>query len=253
MPKYNIVGSDFQTVVCELAAGEKVIAEAGHLLALTDGLQLETTTGGGMLSGLKRALGGSSFFINEIIAERAGRAIFASPTPGKVQELDIAPGKGWLCQPHVFLCSDAGISQGAALTKRFGAGLFGGAGFILQSLEGEGKAFIHLGGASLHFELKEGQSIRIETGSLAAFESSVTYDIQMVRGLKSILFAGEGLWFAHLTGPGSVYVQSLALPKLANSLLPYFPTSQPNSVGGAAGAVALGSIIGSVFGGDDNQ
>ncbi len=129
--------------------------------------------------------------------------------------------------------------------------MFGGAGFILQSLEGQGKAFIHVGGANLHFELAAGQSIRIETGSLAAFESTVTYDIQMVSGLRSILFSGEGLWFAHLTGPGSVYVQSLALPRLAHALWPYFPRPADSTPGGAVGAGAIGGILGSLFGNTD--
>lgn len=247
MPNYQIVGSDLQAVVCDMGPGEKIVAEAGHLLTLTDALDLDTNTGGGMMSGLKRALGGASFFVNEITARGRGKAVFSSPTPGKIQELDIAPGRGWLCQPHVFLCSDSGVSQSAALTKRFGAGLFGGTGFILQSLEGQGKAFIHVGGASLHFNLQAGESLRVETGALAAFESSVTYDIQMVSGLKSILFSGEGLWFAHLTGPGSVYVQSLALPRLAHALLPYFPTrTESGSAAGAAGTIA-GGVLGAIL------
>ncbi len=251
MSRYEIVGADLQAVVCDLEAGEKVIAEAGHLLALTDGLQLNTSTGGGFLSGIKRALGGSSFFINEIVAETAGKAIFASPSPGHIQELDITPARGWLCQPNVFLCSDPGIQITAAVTQSFGAGLFGGSGFILQSLAGEGKSFIHVGGACLKFDLKDGQSIRIETGSLAAFESSVTYDIEMVKGLKSILFSGEGLWFAHLKGPGTVYIQSLALPKLAHSLMPYLPQNRGPNNGGTLTSMAVGGILGSLISGDE--
>jgi uncharacterized protein (TIGR00266 family) len=246
MPKYQIVGADLQTVVCDLAAGESVIAEAGHLLALTDGLEFDTHTGGGIMAGIKRAIGGSSFFVNEIKAQTAGRAIFASPSPGKIQELDVGPGRGWLCQPHVFLCSDPGVVQAAALTKRFGAGLFGGTGFILQSLEGAGKAFVHVGGTSMHLTLAAGQTLRVETGSLAAFEASVTYDIQMISGFKSILFGGEGMWFAHLTGPGGVYLQSLGLAKLAHSIIPYLPATHSNT-NESLGAAAIGSVIGSIL------
>ncbi len=246
MAKFEVVGADLQAVCCDLQPGEKVVAEAGHLLSLSDGLTLETTTGGGLMSGLKRALGGSSFFVNEIAAQASGRAVFASPSPGKVEQLDVSPSKGWLCQPHVFLCSESGIQISAALTKRFGAGLFGGTGFILQSLSGQGKAFVHVGGAALKYQLAAGQTLRVETGSLAAFESTVAYDIQMVRGLRSILFSGEGLWFAHLTGPGAVYVQSLALPRLAHALAPYLPTPAQAAAGeGAAGVI--GGIIGSML------
>lgn len=245
MPQYTVQGSDLQVVIADLAAGDKVIAETGHLLALTDGLNLETATGGGFFKAVSRAVSGSSFFINEVTAPAPGRAIFSSSTPGKIVELDVAPGSNWLCQPHVFLCSDHSISINPALTQRFGAGLFGGSGFILQELSGQGKAFIHVGGTCLHFKLEAGQSLRIETGALAAFESTASYDIQMVRGLKSILFSGEGLWFAHLTGPGNVYVQSAALPKLAHAMAPYLPVAQSRPEDPTSAVV--GGVLGALF------
>lgn len=245
MPNYQIVGADLQAVVCHLQTGESVIAETGHLLCLSDALEMRTNTGGGFFSGLKRAFGGSSFFINEIVAGgAAGQAVFASPTPGKIQELDITPTASWLCQPHVFLCSDSGIQQTAAFTQSFGAGLFGGSGFILQSLTGQGKAFVHVGGACLKYHLEAGQSLRVETGAVAAFESSVRYEVQMVRGLRSILFSGEGLWFAHLHGPGTVFIQSLALPRLAHSLAPYLPHVEASEAGTAG---AIGGLIGTLL------
>ena len=253
MPQYEIVGNDLQAVICNIAPGEKVIAETGHLLTMSDGVDLTTSTGGGFMSGIKRALGGSSFFVNELTAPRGGQAVFASPSPGHVQEIDVRIAQSWLCQPHVFLCADSQIQLSSAFTQRFGAGLFGGTGFILQSMFGVGKAFIHVGGASLRYDLKPGETLRVETGSLAAFESTVTYDIQMVRGWKSILFAGEGLWFAHLTGPGTVYVQSLALPRLAHALIPYLPA--PNSVtpGSIVATTALGGLLGALGGGDSDS
>src|SRR5271165_4299959 len=166
MPQYQIVGADLQAVVCNLNPGEKVIAEAGHLLTMTDGVELNTSTGGGFMAGLKRAFGGSSFFINELSTNTPGQVVFASPSPGHVQELDVTLNQGWLCQPHVFLCADSQIQISAAFTQRFGAGLFGGTGFILQSLSGQGKAFVHVGGASIKYDLKQGETLRIETGSL---------------------------------------------------------------------------------------
>jgi uncharacterized protein (AIM24 family) len=124
----------------------------------------------------------------------------------------------------------------------------------LQSLTGQGKAFVHVGGASLKYDLKAGETLRIETGSLAAFESTVTYDIQMVQGLKSILFSGEGLWFAHLTGPGTVFVQSLALPRLAHALIPYLPAvREGNSVGGNIATGAIGGLLGAMLGNNGNN
>jgi uncharacterized protein (TIGR00266 family) len=252
MPQYQIVGNDLQAVVCNLTPGEKVIAEAGHLLSMSDGIDLNTSTGGGFMAGLKRAFGGSSFFVNELEARAAGQCTFASPSPGHVQEIDVSQTRGWLCQPGVFLCADDGIQISAAFTQKFGAGLFGGSGFILQSLAGQGKAFIHVGGASIKYVLKDNESIRIETGALAAFESTVTYDIQMVRGLKSILFSGEGLWFAHLKGPGTVYIQSLALARLAHALIPYLPApEQGGSLGGIATGTVLGGLLGSVLNNND--
>ena len=253
MAQYQIVGSDLQAVVCDLTTGERVIAETGHLLALTDGLELNTNTGGGFMSGVKRALGGSSFFINEIVAQAPGKAIFASPSPGHIQELNVNENTGWFCQPNVFLCSDPEIQITAAVTQRFGAGLFGGSGFILQSLTGMGKAFIHVGGACIKFKLADQQSIRIETGSLAAFESTVTYDIEMVKGLKSILFSGEGLWFAHLKGPGTVYIQSLALQKLAHSMIPYLPSTGGSRTNENLASGAIGGILGALIKGDDQD
>lgn len=241
MIDYRIVGDDLQAVICELGAGDAVVAEAGHLLALTDSLALQTKSGG-LLGGLKRAIGGSSFFLNEITAKASGRAVFASPAPGKVQELEINAQRGWLCQPHVFLCSDKTVEQSAAFTKRFGAGLFGGTGFILQALNGQGKAFIHVGGTCLKYQLAANETLRVETGSLAAFESSVTYSVQMVSGLKSILFSGEGLWFAHLQGPGTVYVQSLAPARLAHALAPYLPQTA-----GTAAMTTGGGLVGGVL------
>lgn len=225
MPDYKIVGHDLQAVVGHMTRGERVIAEAGHLLALSEGLELDTNTGGGFMSGLKRMLGGSSFFLNHINAHADGQVVFSSPSPGHIRELEVSSGQGWLCQPHTFLCADDSIEVGSAMTKRFGAGLFGGSGFVLQSIQGQGKAFIHVGGTALRYDLKPGQTMRVETGALAAFESTVGYDIRMLKSFKSMLFSGEGMWFAHLTGPGTVYLQSLALPRLAHSLIPYLPES----------------------------
>jgi uncharacterized protein (TIGR00266 family) len=236
--------------------GEAVIAETGHLLTLGQSLDLQTSTGGGFMSGIKRAIGGSSFFVNEIQATRGpGRAIFASPSPGHVQELDISAGKEWLCQPNVFLCADSTVAISAALTKSFGAGLFGGTGFILQSLTGQGKAFVHVGGASINFDLAPGELLRVETGALAAFDGSMEYSIEMVRGLKSILFSGEGLWFATLRGPGRVYVQSLALAKLAHSLMPYLPAVGNGGAGisTAVAGTALGGLLGGLLGGNSDD
>jgi uncharacterized protein (TIGR00266 family) len=244
--KHQIVGSDMQAIVCDMERGEKLVAETGHVLSMTSALDFDTTASGGLMGGLMRAIGGSSFFMNEIVARDAGRVVFASPSPGKVQELAVSSAKSWLCQPHVFLCAGGDVRLSAAMTQSLGAGLFGGAGFVLQTIEGAGQAFIHVAGAAIVHDLQAGETLRVETGSLAAFESTIAYDIQLVGGLKSILFSGEGIWFATLRGPGRVYLQSLALPRLAHALARYLPTVERTSESGVAGGI-IGSIIKNSF------
>ena len=197
-------------------------AEAGAMLFMEEGIEMETSTGGGLMGGLKRKITGESFYITSFTHQGGGksRVSFGAPCPGRIIPLDLkALGGTFLCPKNAFLCAAQGIDIEVAFTKRFGAGVFGGEGFILQKLVGDGLAFVHAGGAVIERDLAPGQTLRVDTGCLAAFAPSVSYDIKMVGGFKNALFGGEGLFLATLTGPGKVYLQSLPLSLLADRIV----------------------------------
>jgi uncharacterized protein (TIGR00266 family) len=246
--EYKIYGDDLQLVEVELDPGEAVRAEVGTMTYLEDGIEMQTSTGGGLMAGLKRAVTGESFFITNFTNKGRGkaRAAFAAPYPGKVIPLDLAGlGGKFLCQKDSFLCAAGGIEIEVAFTKRLGAGIFGGEGFILQRLEGQGLAFVHAGGTIIERELAQGETLRVDTGCLVAFAPTVDYDIQFVGGFKNVLFGGEGLFFAKLTGPGRLYLQSLPFSRMADRILAaakFGRTEQAKGVAGIGGDL-LGNIL----------
>ncbi len=228
---YEILGGEMQFVEVVLDPGEACIAEAGAFFYMDPGIQMETIFGDGsaaagsggfmgkLLQAGKRVLTGESLFMTVFSNGGGGRqkVAFAAPYPGKIVPLDLGQlGGTMLCQKDAFLCAAKGISVGIAFQKRLGAGLFGGEGFILQKLEGTGLAFVHACGTILERELAAGETLRVDTGCLVAFEPRVSYDIQMVTGVKTFLFGGEGLFFASVTGPGKVWLQSLPFARLAS-------------------------------------
>ncbi|GAB4255336.1 TIGR00266 family protein [Deferrisoma sp.] len=218
---YEIHGAEMQLVEVELDPGEAVRAEAGAMTFLEDGVEMQTSTGGGIFSGLKRMVTGESFFITSFVNRSRGkrRVGFAAPYPGRIVPLDLgALGGAFLCQKDAFLCAAAGVEIEVAFTRKFGVGLFGGEGFILQKLTGDGMAFVHAGGTVIERDLAAGETLRVDTGCLVALAPTVTYDIQMVGGFKNALFGGEGLFLARLTGPGRVYLQSLPFSRLADRI-----------------------------------
>lgn len=218
---YKIYGSDLQLVEIELDPREGVRAEVGTMTYMEDGIAMQTTTGGGMFAGFKRMLTGEGFFISTFINSgvRRARVGFAAPYPGKIIPLDLGQlGGTFFCQKDSFLCAAKGIDIEIAFTRRLGAGFFGGEGFILQKLQGDGLAFIHAGGTLIQKTLGAGEVLRVDTGCLVAFAPTVDYDIQFVGGFKNALFGGEGLFLAKLSGPGVVYLQSLPLSKLAERI-----------------------------------
>lgn len=218
---YKIYGDDLQLVEIALDPSEGVRAEIGTMTYMENGIEMQTSTGGGLLQGLKRAIAGESFFITTFLNRGASRSrvAFSAPYPGKVIPLDMtALGRTFLCQKDSFLCAAQGIEIEVAFTKRIGAGLFGGEGFILQRLTGDGLAFVHAGGTIIEKNLVPGEALRVDTGCLVAFAPTVDYDIQFISGVKNVLFGGEGLFLANLTGPGKVYLQSLPLSRLADRL-----------------------------------
>ena len=230
---YEIFGEEMQFVEVTLDPGEATIAEAGAFMYMDPGIEMETifgdgshkTEGGGFLSKMvtagKRVLTGESLFMTLFgnAGHQQQKVAFASPYPGRVIPVDLQQHNGQLfCQKDSFLCAAKGVHVGIALQKRVGAGLFGGEGFILQKLEGDGMAFVHAGGHVVAKDLGPGETMRLDTGCLVAFEQSVAYDVEFVKGIKTALFGGEGLFFATLRGPGRVWIQSLPFSRLASRI-----------------------------------
>ncbi len=246
---YRIHGDDLQMVEILLDPGEGVRAETGTMTFMEDGIEMETSTGGGFLKGLKRAVAGESFFVTTFHNRGNQRAsvAFAAPYPGKIIPVDLRQeGGAFLCQRDAYLCSAQGIEISIAFNRRLGAGLFGGEGFILERLEGDGMAFIHAGGTIIEKQLQAGQTLRVDTGCIVGFSVSVDYDIQFVKGFKNILFGGEGLFLATLRGPGRVFLQSLPLSRLADRIL----ASTHKQVGEKKGVDGLGGdLLGSLLSG----
>ncbi len=247
---YEIFGDDMQLVEIELDPGEGVRAEVGAMTYLEDGIEMQTSTGGGLLKGLSRMVTGESFFITTFLNQGRDkrRAAFAAPFPGKIIPLDLtALGGTFLCQKDSFLCAAAGIEIEIAFNKRLGAGIFGGEGFILQRLKGNGLAFVHAGGTIIEKELASGETLRVDTGCLVAFAPTVDYDIQFVGGFTNVLFGGEGLFFARMTGPGKVYLQSLPFSRLADRVIAaarFHRTDERKGVAGLGGNILGGLISG---------
>ena len=245
--EFKIYGDDLQLVEIELDPNEGVRAEVGTMTYMEEGIEMQTSTGGGLLKGFKRALTGDSFFISAFInrGNRKAHVAFAAPYPGKVIPLDLGQLGPFLCQKDSFLCAAQGIEIEVAFTKRLGAGLFGGEGFILQRLEGNGLAFVHAGGTIIEKDLGPGETLRVDTGCLVAFAPSVDYDIQFVGGFQNALFGGEGLFLARMTGPGKVYLQSLPFSRLADRIAAasrFHTTDERKGAAGLGGDI-LGSIL----------
>lgn len=248
---YKIFGDDMQTVEVELDPQETVRAEAGAMLYMEDGIEMQTSTDGGVFKGIKRMFTGESFFITSFMNNGYGKkhVAFAAPYPGKIIPLDLVKmGNQFICQKDAFLCAAQGIEIEIEFTRRLGAGIFGGEGFILQRLTGDGLAFIHAGGTIMKRILGPGEKLKVDTGCLVAFETSVDYDIKFIGGFKNSLFGGEGLFFAQLTGPGIVYLQSLPFSRLADRVM---AAAAYRNRGESKGIAGLGSnFLGDLLQGD---
>jgi uncharacterized protein (TIGR00266 family) len=231
--EYQIVGDDLQFVKIELDPGEAALAEAGAMMYIEDGITMETIFGDGsqssqqgglmgtLLSAGKRLLTGESLFMTVFQNQGQGKkkVAFAAPYPGRIEAVKLSDiGGELLAQKESFLCAAKGVSLGIAFTKRFGVGLFGGEGFILERLTGDGWCFLHAGGTHEERTLAPGELLRVDTGCIVAMQPSVTYDIEMVGGIKTALFGGEGLFLATLRGPGRVWLQSLPFSRLASRI-----------------------------------
>jgi len=232
---YKLIGDDLQAVIVTLDPGETVIAEAGAMMYMQDDIEMNTTldatgSGEGMMSklwsGAKRALSGDSFFITTFANAAPTRqdVAFSSPFPGKIQPIDLRKWGGTIiAQKDSFLCAARGTNVTIAFTRKIGAGFFGGEGFILQRIEGDGLAFLHASGTLHEMELTLNETLRVDTGCLVALEQQVDYDIEMVPGVKTALFGGEGLFLARLRGPGKVLLQSMPFSRLADRIIAASP------------------------------
>ena len=257
---YTIEGVEMQFVEIELDPGESAVAEAGGMMYMTSGIAMETILGDGsqsqqsglmdkLLGAGKRMLTGESLFMTVFTNNAGGkqRVAFAAPYAGKILAMDLSElGGELICQKDAFLCAAKGVAIGIAFQKKIGVGLFGGEGFIMQRLEGDGLSFLHAGGTVHQLDLKPGETLRVDTGCLVALQPSVNYDIQLVGGVKTALFGGEGLFFANLTGPGHVWLQSLPLSRLADRIYKAAPQTGGRRQGEGSvldHAFGLGNLI----------
>jgi len=253
---YEIFGDDMQIVEVELDPGETVVAEAGAMNYMDEGINFAAHMGDGsepgqglmgkLLGAGKRVLTGESIFMTHFTNEGSGkrRVAFAAPYPGKIVPLDLAQVGGTVfCQKDAFLCAALGTNIGIAFQKRLGAGFFGGEGFILQRLQGDGMAFVHAGGTIIKKQLR-GETLRVDTGCLVAFTEGVEYDIQRAGNLKSMFFGGEGLFLATLRGHGVVLLQSLPFSRMADRILQHAPAAGGSSKGEGSVLGQLGNMFG---------
>ncbi len=263
---YEIKGSEMQFVEVELDPGEAAIGEAGSMMFMDAGIAMDTIFGDGsasqgsglfgkLLGAGKRLVTGESLFTTVYTnnARAKQRVAFAAPYPGKIMAMDLRQLGGTLiCQKDAFLCAARGVSLGIFLQRKLGVGFFGGEGFIMQKLDGDGLAFVHAGGTVLERELQSGQTLFIDTGCVVALTPNVSFEIQYVGKIKTALFGGEGLFFAKVTGPGTVWLQSLPFSRLASRVFAAAPQrGGSREEGSLLGGMVGGGLIGGILGGDD--
>lgn len=254
---YKIYGDDMQFVEIELDPQETIMAEPGAMMMMNDPIEMNTIFGDGskendsfmgkLFSAGKRALTGENLFMTAFTNNGQGKqhVSFSAPYPGSIIPVDLTQFNGKVvCQKDAFLCAAKGVSIGIEFTKKLGAGFFGGEGFILQKLEGDGMAFIHAGGTLYKRELSQGEVLKVDTGSLVAFTSDVDYDIQFVGGIKNTLFGGEGVFYARMQGPGTVWIQSLPFSRLADRIVASAPKSGGSRKGEGSGLLGgIGDLL----------
>lgn len=253
---YKIYGEEMQFVEIELDPQEGVVAEAGSFMMMDDGIKMETIFGdgssndkgflGSILGAGKRILTGESLFMTAFYNTLSGKkkVSFASPYPGKIIPIDLTLfGSKFICQKDAFLCAAKGVSVGIEFSKKLGRGLFGGEGFIMQKLEGDGMAFVHAGGTMAKKELQTGEILKVDTGCIVGFTQDIDYDIEFIGGIKNTIFGGEGLFFAKLQGPGTVYIQSLPFSRLADRVLASAPKGGGKDKGEGSILGGLGDLL----------
>jgi uncharacterized protein (TIGR00266 family) len=225
--KYTIEGEPLPVVICRLEDGESMITERGSMSWMSPNMKMETTSNGGLGKALGRMFSGEALFQNRYTAQGgAGMIAFASSFPGSLRAFDIAPGRELVVQKSGFLASEKGVTLSIFFQKRLGAGFFGGEGFIMQKLSGQGTAFAEFDGHVVQYDLAQGQSIVVDTGYLAAMDATCSMDIRSVPGVKNLLFGGEGMFNTVVTGPGRVYLQTMPVVTVAGAIKPFIVTEQ---------------------------
>ena len=220
----RVTGDSLPVVICKLNRGEQIITEKGGMSWMSNGFNMETSTNGGLLKGLGRALSGESIFMNTYTATEDGAEIaFASSFPGRILEFDLAQGQSIVAQKSAFLCSEKTVNLSMHFQKKFGAGLFGGEGFIMQKIDGPGKVFLEIDGDIVEKTLAPGEVLKVDNGYVAAMESTVQMNIETVKGMKNIFLGGEGLFLTTLTGPGKVYLQTMPVSNLVGMVASRIP------------------------------
>lgn len=223
--RYEMHGTLLQSVDVYLSQGESVFTESGGMAWMRGDIEMKTGTKGGLMAGLGRKLAGESLFMTTYTCKRGeGMIVFTPEAPGKVLDFQLQPGQSLICQKDAFMCAESSVKLEMHFRKKLGAGLFGGEGFILQKITGPGTAFLEIPGEAREYTLAAGEKMQVDPGHIALFEPTVNYDITTVKGLKNVLFSGEGLFLATLTGPGRIWLQSLPLSNLAGKLAKYMPT-----------------------------
>ena len=254
--RYDISGTTMQTVSIDLVRGEKLYSQTATMAWMSEGIRMDTHTGGGLFAGLKRAVSGGGLFITEFTADADGYVAFAPRFPGQIVAVQLVTGQTLNCRKETFLCAESSVTLDIAFQQRLGAGFFAGEGFVMQRVTGPGMVFLDLSGEVVEKTLSPGERLFVHAGHIGIQEPSVDIDIRMMRGFRNILFGGEGLFLATLTGPGKVWLQSMPIINLAEEVARYLPSGEGSggrgggNIGTAIGATAIGGLLGSVFGGD---
>ena len=244
--EHRILGTTLPVLEIQLATGESVISVSGELSWMSQSIGLDTAPhlGSGGIGGLfKRVIGGGSLFMTRYTAQGApGMLAFATRMPGEILPVDVSPASDYMIHRHGFLCGTDGVEVSLGFQQSLGSGIFGGDGFLLQKISGTGQAWIELDGEVVPYTLAAGETLRVHPGHVGMFDSTVRFEITRISGIQNMLFGGDGIFFAALTGPGRVWLQSLPLANLAHALIPYLPSVQSNEASAGTGAV-VGSVL----------
>ena len=252
--RYEVTGTTMQTVSIDLAPGESLYSQTASMAWMSPSIRMDTHTGGGIFAGLKRALAGGGIFITEFTAQGSGHIAFAPRFPGQIVPVTLAPGQSLICRKETFLCAEKSVELEIAFQQRLGAGFFAGEGFIMQKVTGPGTVFLDLSGEVVEKTLAPGEQLLVHAGHVGMQEPSIQIDIQMMRGFRNVLFGGEGLFLATLTGPGKIWLQTMPIMNLAEEIGRYLPlgdgarSSTGSLLGAGVAATAVGGILGSIIG-----